>query len=201
MTESHPQRHVRFPPDRSLGWVRVRGVGQGEGDDWEEIGEARGEVTVARDGQLRLIVAPAAAADLSPLAGLAPHDIQQLYLGQTKVTDEQLGYVAGLTGLRLLSLSDTDITDRGLAALRGLTRLQTLHLWSCRHITDAGLVHLEQLAGLQKLTLGRTKVSDAGLIHLSRLRTLREVHLDHTRVSDNGRAMLARMLPNIRIVY
>ena len=38
------------------------------------------------------------------------------------------------------------------------------------HITDAGLIHLQELPKLESLDLRMTKVTDAGLVHLDRRR-------------------------------
>ncbi len=56
--------------------------------------------------------------------------------------------------------------------------------------TDDGLVHLQQLNGLQDLFLERTDVTDAGLRRVQRLPHLRSLDLSHTRVTDAGLAYL-----------
>lgn len=200
MAGDEQQRILRFPFDRSLGWLAARAPEQAEEDEWQHIGEASGLVTVPQGTELRLIVEPEAATDLSWLADLRPDDLQQLFLVQTRVTDEQLAYVGILTELELLTLSDTEITDDGLAHLHSLTRLKRLYLWSARHISDAGLVYLRPLTSLEVLSLGRTQVTDAGLGHLSQVRSLREARLEKTHVSDAGRAMLVRMRPDLQIL-
>ena len=46
--------------------------------------------------------------------------------------------------------------------LKGLPKLHTLDL-SGNQVTDAGLVHLEELTKLDLLMLGNTKVTDEGV--------------------------------------
>ena len=60
------------------------------------------------------------------------------------------------------------ITDAGLVHLEGLPGLQTPKISRCRQITDAGLVHLKGLANLQGLTLGGTQVTVAGVAELQK---------------------------------
>ena len=63
-----------------------------------------------------------------------------------------------------LYLFGPKVTDAGLVHLKGLTGLDVLLVGP--GITDAGLVHLEVLTGLGKLTLSHSKVTDAGLAKL-----------------------------------
>ena len=54
-------------------------------------------------------------------------------------------------------------------------------------ITDAGLVHLERLTGLEKLSLSGTQVTDKGLVSLKGLAGLRRLFLlDATPVTRGG---------------
>ena len=82
-----------------------------------------------------------------------------------------------------LNLIKTQISDAGLLHLQQLTNLQTLHLGG--NITDAGLVHLKGLTNLQTLILGGA-ITDAGLAHLKGLKTLEMLGLSKTKVTDAG---------------
>ena len=68
-------------------------------------------------------------------------------------------------------------------------------------VTDARLVHLEGLTGLEWLNLDGTKITDAGLVHLEGLTGLEELFLDGTRVTDAGVKKLQSALPNCMISY
>ncbi|MBM4256180.1 MAG: hypothetical protein FJ147_09815 [Deltaproteobacteria bacterium] len=131
-TAALPPRQVRFPADRSLGilWMREREFDPEDYAFWEQLGEARGVVAVPPDKELRLIVNPQAATDLSPLSHLRPDDIQYLQLSSTRVSNAQLAHLTKLTGLRVLWLYDTPISDPGLAHLRSLSGLRVLNLRS-----------------------------------------------------------------------
>ncbi|MCX6902286.1 MAG: hypothetical protein NTW03_02155, partial [Verrucomicrobia bacterium] len=90
------------------------------------------------------------------------------------------------------------ITDASLVHLKDLTGLQTLNLESNK-VTDAGLVHLRRLTNLQNLYLVRCAVSDQGLEHLKGLTRLRKLDLQSTKVTDAGVRALQQALPKARI--
>jgi hypothetical protein len=130
--ELEPPRQIRFPMDRSIGtlWVRDRDFHPDLYAFWEPLGEARGTVAVPSGKELRLVVSPQAATDLSPLATLQSDDLQYLQLSGTRVTNAGLSHLRGLTGLRVLWLYDTPISDAGLVHLQGLSGLRVLNLRS-----------------------------------------------------------------------
>jgi hypothetical protein len=99
----------------------------------------------------------------------------------------------------MVDLKRTRITDDGLQHLTGLTSLQELYLENTR-ITDDGLKHLSDLTGLEILHLSGTHVSDDGLQHLSGLTSLRQLSLGGTHVSDDGVKMLQESLPECEII-
>ena len=80
-------------------------------------------------------------------------------------------------------------TDADLMCLKGLTGLQTLDL-SHTKITDAGLTHLKGLTGLQTLDLSHTKITHTGLTHLKGLTGLQTLNLSWSRVTNAGLANL-----------
>lgn len=137
---------------------------------------------------------------LRPLLGddAAGEAVSASFTG-TKVTDEDLAYVARLKRLKVLYLCDTQVTDAGLAHLSGLTKLEELVLRQTQ-VTDAGLVHLAGLPKLERLYLNRTNVRDAGLKHLSKLTELRTLDLADTQVTDAGLAHLTG-LTELRFVW
>jgi hypothetical protein len=53
-------------------------------------------------------------------------------------------------------------------------------------VTDAGLVHLTDLAGLEEVMLGDTRIGDRGLARLAMVKTLSVLWIDSTRVTDSG---------------
>lgn len=111
---------------------------------------------------------------------------QKLDLFNTKVTDDDLGYLlSSLDELRFLSLAQTNISDKGLVHLKRLKRLQELHLDNTG-ITNKGLDMLAGISSLQVLDLKHTRISDEGLAALKPLRGLRCLYLTHTDITDAG---------------
>jgi hypothetical protein len=127
-------------------------------------------------------------ADLGYLASLPA--LRELNLfGCTKLTDAALPRVAGIKGLRVLSLGRTQVTDAGLKHLKPLTGLQELDL-SDTKVRGPCLVHLKGLAGLRKLDLGGTDLSEEGLEYLAGLARLEDLNLYFSNVGDAGLAHL-----------
>jgi hypothetical protein len=134
-----PPRQVRFPSDRSMGtlWIRNSESSAENYAFWESWGEARGVVAIPGGKDLRLIVSPQSATDLSPLSTFRPDDLQYLQLSGTRVSNAGLAHFRHLTGLKVLWLYDTPISDAGLVHLRGLTGLRVLNLRSTLTSTAA----------------------------------------------------------------
>ena len=82
--------------------------------------------------------------DDSTLARVAKHDsLKRLYLRGTRITDDGLKHLTGLTKLEKLDLVETGITDAGLVHLRGLSSLKKLYLTETR-VTKDGVRNLKQ---------------------------------------------------------
>ena len=99
---------------------------------------------------------------------------------------------------RLTNTGYSRITDAGLVHLEELADLRRLTLEDPQ-ITDAGLVHLEGLTNLSVLSLRGTQITDAGLVHVEKLTNLRNLSLGNTQVTDEGVKKLQQALPNCRI--
>ncbi len=80
-----------------------------------------------------------------------------LKLGDTKITDSALAYVAQCTNITFLQLHNTNITDNGLALLKSLHKLQSLNLVAT-NVTANGILTLKNLNQLSTLYLYETKV-------------------------------------------
>jgi hypothetical protein len=82
------------------------------------------------------------------------------------------------------------ITDAGLVHLQNLSRLITLSL-SGLPITDTGLASLGGLPNLEALYLSRTKVQGPGLSRLRSLPKLVTLYLDGSEMTDQGSSHLS----------
>lgn len=78
------------------------------------------------------------------------------------------------------------LTDEMLEALAGVDTIRTLDLSGCKHVTDAGIRHLQRLPALRHLDLSGTLVTDQGLQVIRELRALEHLSLAWTRISDDG---------------
>lgn len=88
-----------------------------------------------------------------------------------------------------VDLSESKFTDAEMVHLRGLTGLQSIHL-NGTLVTDAGLAHLKGLHRLKHLTLDGIQVTDDGLAHVQGLTQLEWLSLDATQVTDAGLAYI-----------
>src|SRR5689334_14852700 len=102
-------RSIKFPSDRSMGELYL--FSPGVKLDLDEYIEARGEVNVPLEGNVKLIVSDAAATDLTPLSNLAADDLQVISIFCLRLDEAQLQHIRHLTGLLGLALWETDIGD------------------------------------------------------------------------------------------
>jgi Leucine Rich repeat len=129
-----------------------------------------------------------------------------LDLRHTKVTDDGLRHLAGLSQLQQLTLGNDDvrfastvprpisaITGAGLIHLKGLSQLSNLNLGGLP-ITDAGLDAVKDLPALSSLFLGRTKIKGSGLPRLKSLPTLVILDLEESEIGDDGLRFLTGAL-------
>jgi hypothetical protein len=171
-------------------------------DAWDYLGEARGQVFVARGKELLLRVGEdrrSGSRDLSALALLRPNDLQSLDLSYGRIIDDSdLSYIVKLTGLRELDLSGVKMSDIGLSYVRELRSLRVLDL-SYTEATDGAFVYLKSILSLKALDLAGTRVSDAGLEHLDGLKSLEALDIGHTAVGSVGLAHI-QSLVSLRVL-
>ena len=110
----------------------------------------------------------------------------------SSVTDEQLGYLNGLSNVTGLHLGSPHITDAGLVRLGSLTSLTSLNLVGTP-VTDEGLQHLTRLSRLEMLSLSGMMITDDGMRHVQKLTGLKRLRLERTRVTDAGLAHLGAL--------
>jgi hypothetical protein len=113
--------------------------------------------------------------------GRLPH-LRALSFGGN-FNDLDLAHVENFTQLTDLSLAWTEVTDAGLIHLESMTHLRKLSLFQCRHVTDSGLQRLSGLADLQLLQVGGTSVTYAGVSALKESLPkiqIYGVHIDRT---------------------
>ncbi|MEE3371254.1 MAG: hypothetical protein VX346_18110 [Planctomycetota bacterium] len=89
------------------------------------------------------------------------------------------------------------VTDAGLVHLQELKGLRYLSLPS--QTTDEGLEHLQALPQLQSLHLSNAKINGDGLVYLRGMRKLTTLNLSYSRVTDEGLVHVKR-LRNLEIL-
>jgi hypothetical protein len=136
-------------------------------------------------GERRISLAVEGATSFSALKTLAPDRLWSLHAEHSKIDDDELVNLQGMTDLLHLDLSRTPVTDAGLLHLQGLERLEVLQLWDTA-VTDAGLALIARLPNLVQLGLGNTRITDAGVPHLRALTRLRVLQLYGTAITGKG---------------
>jgi Leucine-rich repeat (LRR) protein len=135
------------------------------------------------------------------IAYLEGRQFKRLGLAGTKITDNALKSVQGMTSLGHLDVSGTAITNDGLRFLEPLTHLRYL-LLNETDISDDGLRYLGPLKSLHTLSLKGTSISDDGLSFLATYHNLNEhLVLSNTKVTATGVATLQKALPDCKIDY
>jgi hypothetical protein len=100
--------------------------------------------------------------------------------------DELMVHVGSLRRIESLTMWTCEgVSDAGLAELSGLKRLKRLHLPGQR-VTDAGFAHLSGLTSLEALLISEAPITEAGLAHLAGLPRLKQMALNKTRVASLG---------------
>lgn len=119
------RREVSFPFSLALGRLKIRRCEQAQ---WSDFGPAQGRVSVPNDHELLLYVRESEIPALSALQFLGPTDLHSIYAGGTSFGDEEIQWLAGLTGLRALDLRATQLSGGALHHLYGLKSLRALLL-------------------------------------------------------------------------
>ena len=139
--------------------------------------------------------------DLSPLAeGFLA--LRALKVGGNNLTDAHLASVATVKSLQTLTfrtLGFTKFTDAGLAPLANLTNLRELSINGSVKVTDVGMVHLTKLNRLEKLDLGRTRISSAAAASLGKLPALKELEVVGSGFGPDGIQALRKLNPKVRV--
>ena len=208
--ESSRRRIISFPEDRSMGKLFARDSGQDSWyEGWQELGEAKGDVSVAAGKEVKLQISEQAAGDLTALDKLEADDLQMLSFGwkamkvgslgpignlkglqalniqRAKFDSEDFKHLTGLAQIEVLRCGDHKLTDTSMKYVGQLTSLRSLALWGTG-ISDEGLKHLQGLTNLTFLALNRCEITDQGLDYLRNMTALEGLQIYQTKITDNG---------------
>lgn len=129
---------------------------------------------------------------------LGPTEVERLHEAFSIET-----FIALARGVKELNLHDSQVSDDDLRRYATLfPALQTLTLFVCTKLTDAGLVSLSNLKSLRRLDLAWCiKITDTGLASLAPLKSLQTLNLIRcTEITDAGLASLATTLKSLQIL-
>ncbi len=104
-----------------------------------------------------------------------------------------IDYISELAQLETLEVTNSKLNDGGLALVAGLKGLKHLSLSGNRYLTDAALEYVARLGALEDLDLSSTKISGRGLQFLKRLKNLKRLDLSGTNITDGRLTDLARI--------
>jgi hypothetical protein len=113
------------------------------------------------------------------------------------VTDADLRKLAAYPTLRALDLSLTRVTDQGMQELKGLTGITDLNLRFAEYVTDEGISAIKNWKTLKRLTLHGTKASDTSLEHIQNIASLEWLDAGSIMLTDVGLERLT-LLPNLK---
>ena len=122
-------RILSFPTNRVVGTVETRPKQPVTAPfspftDWVPLGPAKGNVAIPPNHEVKLWVSADGANDMSFLTALPADSVYGLDLWRSRATDNQMPFVAHLTGLRFIRLEDTRVTGKGMLPFAALINLQ-----------------------------------------------------------------------------
>lgn len=123
-------------------------------------------------------------------------ELEELFLHQSRMTNDVLREVAKLGRLRLLNLISTDVTADGLVHLRELPRLE--RIWIGPHATNRELKALAQIESLKEINvMFSPEVDDEGLAELEKLESLENLRMADSAISPSAVESFRRSRPDV----
>ncbi len=210
---------ISFPENKSLGILSIRDSGIGGRKSWEgwkELGQARGNISIPNNKEIRLEISDNNYENLAGLASLKSNDIKVLSIYCRNLQDSDLVYLKELTGLESLVLSSgisrytcplngegfvnlngmtslkklllqfTKVNDENLVFLKSLNSLNELTIMNDNEITGEGLVYLKDLPSLRTLSFYSVPIDDVGLENLKGMDQLEYLNLQYTNITEKG---------------
>jgi Leucine-rich repeat (LRR) protein len=113
-------------------------------------------------------------------------NIVEVSLARTWASDNVVERIAEIETLKRLDLSFTYVTDVGIQHLQQIAGLEELTLDATEAITDAAASYLRANKRLRKLVLRGTDITDVGMPYIAALTGLKSLDLSHTMIGDVG---------------
>jgi beta-lactamase regulating signal transducer with metallopeptidase domain len=213
---------LKFPAKHSVGLLLVRDkdgpfTATGEGEGWHAYAQAQGKVVIPEDVELMLRVTPSERVNLWSLRELDAGTLTRLDVSNCNLQDRDLAFIAGLSGLKGLSLNgnpqltpegwkrlghlkslvwlgieQTAIADTPEHRLYPLVDLEYLNAFQS-NFDDVSAESLKESISLKWLGLDSTKITGAALEHLHNLTALEGLTLENTAIDDAGVAHIKEL--------
>lgn len=123
--------------------------------------------------------------------------LKKLNLNGKTLTDETLPLLAGLSALEEFTTNGSQLSDAGYRHFAAFSQLRVLNLWHPSFgkagFTGAGLIHLKNLAQLERLTFAGATAGDEALAAIGQLGQLRFFQTWHTAQTQAGNAHLTNL--------
>ncbi len=159
------------------------------------------ELLVSTGGCRNLGLHETAAAGACLPTVLKNTELHYLWLGCSKLTDDDLQKLTALKKLEVVILFGGAFTNEGIRHLRTLPRLRDLTLAENAHIDDAVFDHINEIRALTSIKLEGLKITDAGLEKVKTLPKLASISFVGTKVTAEGVAKLRAALPKLKVEW
>lgn len=138
--------------------------------------------------------------ELAKLAGLV--NLRNADFYATNINDEGLRHLANASTIDYLNLQETEISNEGLGWLAGMPRLAILRLKDNPQLNNECVDELLKLGNLVQLEIQETSIDQDGLDRLAPMTRLRDicVDLDGANFSYARLLALSRRMPECEIL-
>ena len=129
--------------------------------------------------------------------------LRTIYANQCKqLTDAEMWRLARLRHLIQLDAASTPITDAGLVHLENLTTLQNINLQEAGNggVTDAGVAALSNLTNLKVLGLHNQPITTRAFEHLRGCKQIQRLYIQMTRINDESLRVMAQSFPQLELL-
>ena len=155
------------------------------------------------------------AEELDGLIQLVAHETQTFHLSRTQETpdglelsmqfppsafgDNELAELQTIfPHIRKASFASSDISDDALYYIGQMNQLQELYLQHT-NLRGSGLIHLQNIRGLEILDLSSTRVEEGHLLHVLKFPALKELYLHDTAINPVVVEAMRRNHPELEI--
>jgi Leucine-rich repeat (LRR) protein len=125
--------------------------------------------------------------------------VEELYLFNTGLSDEDLIYFRNLSNLKEIDLRKNAITGKGLAHIQG-AHMQKLWI-GFNPLTDDAVEHIQKMENLTDLALNDSNITDAAMAPLGAMKNLNTVNTTRTQTTTEGEeAFLRQKAPGTTVL-